>query len=155
MVVAVEPRTSRNRALIGTLKVLNSFTRDTKFEIYVESYHKATATISPASPNAFVKIVVGPKAGVVKLKVVDKLTGAAVPNPTYVLLRPDTGVWVSTSQSDYSSILVPPAVPIKLTVSAEGYASWSNQDRDPGATRLLKIESGAELQLTVELESKR
>jgi CheY-like chemotaxis protein len=46
----------------------------------VESYHKATATISPTSPNAFVKIVVGPKAGIVKLKVVDKLTRAAVPN---------------------------------------------------------------------------
>jgi hypothetical protein len=129
---------------------------DTKFEIYVESYHKATATISPTSPNAFVKIVVGPKAGVVKLKVVDKLTRTAVPNPTFVLSRPDTGVWVSTSRSDDSSILVPPAVPTKLTVRAEGYASWTNQDRDhPEATSLLKIESGAELQMTVELESIR
>lgn len=129
---------------------------DTKFEIYVESYHKATATISPTSPNAFVKIVVGPKAGVVKLKVVDKLTRTAVPNPTFVLSRPDTGVWVSTSQSDDSSILVPPAVPTQLTVRAGGYASWTNQDRDhPEATSLLKIESGAEDQMTVELESIR
>ena len=121
---------------------------DTKFEIYVKSYHKATATISPTSPTAFVKIVVGPKAGVVKLKVVDKLTRAAVPNPTFVLSRADTRVWVSTSQSDDSSILVPPAVPTQLTVSAGGYTSWTNQDR-------LKIESGAELQMTVELESTR
>jgi hypothetical protein len=52
-----------------------------------------------------------------------------------------------------SRILVPPAVPTELTVQAKGYSSWSNYDSDkPESAELIKIDSGREIQMTVELE---
>jgi len=125
---------------------------DTKFELYAENYRKVSATISSATPSAFVTIILGPMAGVVTVVVLDKNTRQAIPNPTIILRRPDTGVWVSVNRSRDSKILVPPAVPTQLTIHADGYIDWSNYDpENPAAATLLKIESGAEAQMTVEL----
>ena len=125
---------------------------DTKFELYADSYHKTTATISPDSPNATVKIVVGPKAGRVRLVILDSTTGQAVPNPTLILRRLDTNVWISANETD-DSILVPPGIPTQLTVQAQGYSNWSNYDPQKSAvSSLLNVKSGEEINLTVELK---
>jgi hypothetical protein len=126
---------------------------DTKFEIYVENYHKAVATVSATSPNVFVTVVVGPKAGFVRLRVLDKNTRQSIANPTITLRRLDTGVWVSPGQDSDVPILVPPSIPTQLTVEAKGYVTWSNYDSNKAnADALLKVKSGDEIQLTVELE---
>lgn len=125
---------------------------DTKFELYAENYHRVSATVSSASPTAFVTIIVGPMAGVLKLEVLDEVTRQAIPNPTMILRRPDTGVWVSVNRSGDSKVLVPPGIPTQLTVRAAGYTSWSNYDpKIHVSAGLIKIESGAEAQMTVAL----
>jgi hypothetical protein len=129
---------------------------DTKFEIYAESYHKVTVTISPASPNALVRIEVGPKAGAIRLLVTDRATHKTIPNPTVILRRPDTGVWVSASQTGDSLFLLPPGIPTLLTINAEGYRSWSPYNTEnPSSPALLKVDPGEEIEITAELQSVR
>lgn len=126
---------------------------DTKFEIYAESYHKTMATVSAVTPNALITIVVGPRAGIVRLKVLDRSTHEPISDPTLVLRRQDTNVWVSASQTNNSLILVPPAVPTQLTVQAKGYATWRNYDlNNPSSAALIVVDSGREIQMTVELD---
>ena len=127
---------------------------DTKFEIYANSYRKTMATISATAPNMTVTIMIGPKAGMLRLFVVDKTTHETIHNPTLVLRRPDTGVWISTNETSESLLLIPPGIPTELTVQANGYRSWSNYDaKSPKSAALLKINSGEKIQMTIELES--
>lgn len=126
---------------------------DTKFEFYSGQYHDVRATISGVTPQAEVRILVGPKCGVLKLVVLDSTTHRPISNPTVVLSRVDTGVWVSASYAGGSYVLVPPLIPIQVTVRASGYRDLSRGDPNrPDSGPPLRVVSGDTLEQNVMLE---
>jgi len=126
---------------------------DTKFDLYSESYHPVTATVSAASPIVSVVIVVGPRAGMVKLTVIDKVTRQPIPSPTTTIRRLDTDAWISVGRTEDMTMCVPPSIPTEITVHAEGYKEWPNHGSSGSAAkRYVNIASGKEVKMVAELE---
>ena len=126
---------------------------DTKFELYASQHHDVRVTVFAAAPQAEVRILVGPKSGILKLAVLDKATRQQILNPTIILRQVDTGVWISTTYAGDSNILLPPLIPIQVTVQASGYRDWSRGDpKRPDSGSPFRIGSGEELEEKVLLE---
>jgi len=127
---------------------------DTKFELYATQYHPAMAVVSAATPSPVVRVIVGPRSGILKIAVIDRETRQPIPNPTFVLRRIDNGVWVSNGQSGDPAILLPPTIPIEVTVEAAGFRSWTIGDPNrPDSGAPFRMKSGEELQTTIALEA--
>ena len=127
---------------------------DTKFELYATQYHPAVAVVSAAAPSAVVRVIVGPRSGILKVTVMDRETGQPIPNPAFLLRRIDNGVWVSGGQSGDSTILLPPMIPIQVTVEAAGFKSWTIGDPNrPDSGTPLRMKPGEEGQIAITLQA--
>src|SRR5229473_8455870 len=92
-----------------------------------EAYSQ-TVELSPKSPEASVELTLGPKAGAIKVHVVDAATGAAVaPQLTFAWAsqpEKETIVGFSYGTEDFR-ILVPANTDLTLNVTAQGYKIWA------------------------------
>jgi hypothetical protein len=107
--------------------------------------------VKPGETTSDVVMRLGAKAAVVKFKVTDE-NGTPV-NGRAVFQRPDLGeggtLWRSLGAEE---VLQVPPVPFRVTVNADGYASWhyggSQWEGDQG---LVRLQSGETLELSVRL----
>jgi len=113
-----------------------------------------TCTLTTAVPSAHVIIKVGPPAGAMSGSVSDATTGAPLPT-TFLLRRISAAGWISMSQKPAYRVLVPPSVEVTVEVSAPGYQTWYyGGSSDPLKRPPIRIESGEEMRLNIQLEPK-
>jgi hypothetical protein len=115
-------------------------------------FYKTTASqaqhieFSPGTPEANVELKLGPKAGALRGKVTDVVTGVPV-KPEFEFewaSDPQNKLGETTSGNDYR-ILLPPNTDIKLTVLSRGYKPWSY----PGT---INVGPGQDMTLDIQME---
>jgi hypothetical protein len=119
-----------------------------------------TVTLTAAAPTAHVVLKIGPKPGELIVSVSDKATGQAL-HSFFVKLIADkisygSGVGNFTKQPDNSGIRVPivPTTDFLFEVSAKGYKNWYYSDPSEPSRPVLRLESGEERTLEVQMEPK-
>jgi hypothetical protein len=111
----------------------------------------AVGTVGPKEPEAEVRIMIGPRAGIVSGTITDAVTRKPIPSAsltTYDWNGSDEGMsgrWVSQGVDSTFRVLLPPRQLLGLSVRASGYKVW----RKPTPTNL---EPGTELALDIELQ---
>ncbi|PYY13929.1 MAG: hypothetical protein DMG61_11675 [Acidobacteria bacterium] len=94
---------------------------DTSFAFYSE--HKfSTVNLTQQNSSAVVNIRLGPKAGTLRLKLVDAVTGK-LPSGTVTLRRAAHPEMFFSTSTD-KPVLVPALTDVDLSISAPGYATW-------------------------------
>lgn len=122
---------------------------------------KQTVTLTRQAPMARVTLTVGPKPGVLIINVTNKATGKAL-NSFFVRLIAESGGYCSGSgnfrrlYNSGEAVLVPvgSATEAIVEVSAQGYKSWFYSDPSDPSRPVLRLESGEERSLEVQLEPK-
>ena len=118
-------------------------------------------TLTPTQLSATVVLKLGPKAGVLIPRVKDRLTGKPIVDFEVAWRIFDS----DEAAGDYSggqhvghgtkNAIVPPEKYLVLTISARGYKKWIYCDpSDPSKPAFLRLQSGEEKELVVELEPK-
>jgi hypothetical protein len=107
--------------------------------------------------TATVVLVLGPVAGVLTGTIIDRTTGKAIvprhASRFIVKKVSDPEDSIEFSGPAKFRWLIPPATEVTLEVSAEGYKPWSDRDpSNPSKLLPLRLESGEEKTLTIELE---
>ena len=118
-----------------------------------------TVTLTADQPSATVFLRLGPKAAVLLAHVKDKFTGTAIPvfNISWEIFdsNESTGSYSGGQRimpGDRRAI-VPPEKYLVLIISAKGYKKWLYHDpADPSRPAFLRLQSGEEKELFVELE---
>lgn len=91
---------------------------------------------------ARVTVRLGPRAGMLELRLLDRVSGAELPYVSFEMYRVDEpGVTLSSSQRS-RVVLVPAGRAVRLTIQMPGYRPWSE---------VLQLASGARRRLTVKL----
>ncbi len=107
--------------------------------------------------TATVVLVLGPRAGVLRGRVLDKTTGTTITSQhalhfivRKVSNREDSIEFVGSTRFRW---LLPPATDVTLEVVADGYKPWIYADpSNPSVPLSFRLESGEERTLNVELE---
>ena len=107
--------------------------------------------LSEQEPVAHVRIKIGPRPAAVVLIVTDRATGKPVDSFAVRWIRFDDGPAEATD-SNKSRVLVPPNVEFLLTVVASGYERWFYSDVSNPSRPILRLASGEERTIAVELE---
>ena len=107
--------------------------------------------LSEQEPVAHVRIKIGPRPAAVVLIVTDRATGKPVDSFAVRWIRLDDGPAEATD-SNKSRVLVPPNVEFLLTVVASGYERWFYSDVSNPSRPILRLASGEERTIAVELE---
>lgn len=127
---------------------------DTSFKFYSGLEKSIPVALTLADSFRSVLVTLGPKAGKLKLKVVDATSGAEIKNPTIVLRDvSDPNNWVSVGKALDSTILVPPNEDVQVEIVATGYQPWQLREH-PNSTgeKTLRLRSGEVQQWTVRLK---
>jgi hypothetical protein len=107
-------------------------------------------SLTPAEPVADVTLQLGPKAGVVNVSAVDKITGKPVAACIRISLIADSR---HISICPASRMLVPPQADVILKVSAEGYKDWFYPGTSEESHALpIRLQSEEQKSLDVELQ---
>jgi hypothetical protein len=102
-------------------------------------------TLSASAPDAFVRIRLGPKAGILTGFIQDSVTGALVNNANFVLSRPHAPhSTFGTGEPWHYRILLPASLPVDVKVSAPGY--------QPTHYDGIELASGTEKSLLIKLQ---
>jgi hypothetical protein len=115
-------------------------------------------TLTPNQDSATVVLKLGPKAGVLLPSVKDKFTGKPIIDfqVSWTILDADEPGSSSGGQAIRQGIeraIVPPEKYLVLTISARGYKKWIYHDpSDPSRPAFIRLQSGEEKELLVELE---
>lgn len=125
---------------------------DAYYSVYSEGPN-VTAQLSPQSPNASVRVVIGPKAAVVVGTISDAVTGTPVNAGVRIWRWANTGDFLSTSVRPNYRMLIPPNTQVGFEVQAPGYRPWFY----PGAATLsssgpLTMRSEEKLTLDIKLQ---
>jgi hypothetical protein len=125
-----------------------------------ETARTQMVALSAKAPTAHVALKIGPRPGELIVSVTDKTTGKAV-DSFFVRLIADTtgycsGVGNFTKQPGTSGVRVPigTATDVLVEVSAKGYKNWFYSDPASPSRPVLRLESGEERSLEVQLEPK-
>jgi len=101
--------------------------------------------LTPQAPEAIIQVKLGPKAGALKGRVTDAVTGHVL-NPYFEFAwASDPGKKMGKRTTEDYRILLPSGTDIKMTVSLEGYKKWSY----PG---VINIGPGQDITLEIKLE---
>jgi hypothetical protein len=99
-------------------------------------------------------IHVGPRAGVIKGKVFDAVSGKSLVGSAELHWVADQDIWMQTGIGELSyPLLIPADVPLTLVVSRQGYEDWKYSTRR-GALKPILLHSGRELRLNIRLMPK-
>ncbi|MGB8582964.1 MAG: hypothetical protein WCD47_19255 [Candidatus Sulfotelmatobacter sp.] len=119
---------------------------------------RQTVTLTATAPTARVVLKLGPKPGTLIVSVSDKATGNVL-HSFFVRLIADrasygSGVGNFAKQPGTSGIRVPiaPATDFLFEVSATGYKNWYYSDASDPSRPVLRLESGEERRVEVQLE---
>ena len=142
----------------------------TKIEVYAQApmmgYWQADSAIkkhsvilTPQAPVARVTLTVGPKPGTLILNVTDKTTGKTLDSFFVRLITDagDSGTYdLKRSYNSGEGVLVPVGATTEeiVEVSAPGYKNWFYIDPSDPSRPVLRLASGEEKSLDVELEPK-
>jgi len=107
--------------------------------------------LSELGPVAHVKINIGARSGDLILVITDRATGKAVDSFIVRWIRIDDGP-VEFSSSSKARISVPANVEMLLTVRANGYEQWFYADDSAPSRPILRLDSGEQRTIAVELE---
>lgn len=108
----------------------------------------ATVNLSPAAPRAYVRIRLGPRAGILHGRVTNAVTGKPINAADFRLVWVGSpNDWMMTSQPSTYRVFLPPSTAVDLEVSAPGFV--------PARYRGLKLPSGAESTLNIRLNPRR
>ena len=125
---------------------------DTSFDFYSEG-RTFTASVSPGKPVANIRVVIGPKAGVISGSIADAITGAPV-NATFNMRRVRSpNMFIGTSVPPQFRVLIPPRTEVLVEVHAPGYNVWYY----PGSSSQsapLRLQSSETVTLDVKLDPK-
>jgi hypothetical protein len=108
----------------------------------------SVATVGPKEPEAEVRIMIGPKAGIVSGTITDAVTRKPIPSASLVFHDWNgsdegmSGRWVSQGVDSTFRVLLPPRQLLGLSVRAPGYKVWRKPtptDLEPGAELAIKI----------------
>jgi hypothetical protein len=120
---------------------------------------KQFVTLTPNQSSTTVALKLGPKPGMLLLRVNDTYTGKPVSTYMFHWTIVDTdkpNVIESGGQGirpGETRALVPPEKNLRLTVAARGYKEWFYHDgSDPSLPALIRLQPGEEKELPVELE---
>ncbi len=96
----------------------------------------------------------GPKAGTLKLKVLDETSGAAINNPAVFLrIASNPKEWISINRREDSTVLIPPDEDVLIEVYAAKYQPWKSQDHaEVAGGQTLRLEPGEKREWTIHIE---
>jgi hypothetical protein len=98
---------------------------DLSFGMYSGHRKNQYVKLTENAPEASVSIPLGPKAGVLVLKVTNAVTGAPIADPKIILREAANPTqFLSTGLSKSASVLLPADEDILLEVRADGYRLW-------------------------------
>lgn len=127
---------------------------DTSFRFYSRLEQSIPVVLTHADSFRSVLVTLGPKAGKLKLDVVDATSGAEVKNPTIILRDvSDPNNWISVGKALDSTVLVPPNEDVQVEIVATGYQAWQLREH-PNSTgeKTLRLRSGEAQQWTIRLK---
>jgi hypothetical protein len=120
---------------------------------------KTVVTLTPNQSSATVVLKLGPKPGVLILSVKDKSTGKTVMvfQVSWAISNPDEPNSTYSGGQTISQLneraIVPPEKDLFLIISARGYGKWVyHAPSDPSRPATIRLQSGEEKELLVELE---
>jgi len=108
--------------------------------------------LSELEPVAHVKINIGERPGELTLAVTDRVTGKPIDSFTVRWIRIDDGPVEATDRSSKGRISVPANIEVILTVRADGYERWFYADDSAPSRPVLRLGSGEQRTIAVELE---
>ena len=117
-----------------------------------------TVTLTPEEPSRRVTLRIGPRPGIMNLSLRDKETGEFVWSAQIHLSIASRKLGSSGTgnfeKSESSGLRVPirPNSDVILEVSAPGYKTWFYTDPTTESQRTLRLESGEQRSISVELE---
>ena len=121
---------------------------------------RQTVTLAETAPTARIVLKLGPKPGTLIVSVSDKATGNVL-HSFFVKLIADrasygSGVGNFAKQPGTSCIRVPitPATDFLFEIRAKGYKTWYYTDPSDPSRPVLRLESGEERTLEVQMEPK-
>lgn len=125
-----------------------------------EAARTQMVTLTAKAPVAHVALKVGPKPGELIVNVTDKMTGKAVDSFFVRLIKDSTGYCSGVGNfekepgSSGARVPIGPATEAIVEVSARGYKNWFYSNPSDPSRPVLRLESGEERSLEVQLEPK-
>jgi len=107
--------------------------------------------ITPARPEAEVRVTLPPKAALLRVHLTNERTGAPVPTLSIKVLH-DTNppsLAFSMGGSSTKTVLLPPDTNLLIHITSDGFREWK---QSVGKGKLLHLTSDSQLNLDVELE---
>ncbi len=129
---------------------------DMPFKFYSRQSKPIPVAVTPGDPDHNVLFKLGPKAGTLKLNVLDEKSGASINNPAVFLRNASSPKdWISITLRDDSTVLIPPGEDVLIEIYAAKYQPWKSQDHpEVAGGQAFRLESGEKREWTVHIKHK-
>lgn len=127
---------------------------DMPSKFYSHQSKPIPVAVTPGDPDHKVLFKLGPKAGTLKLIVLDETSGAAIKNPAVFLrIASRPKAWISITRRDDSTVLIPPDEDVLIEVYAAKYQPWKSPEHaEVAGGQALHLEPGETREWTIHIK---